>query len=158
MRSDVAVPEALSIVVICRARGLFFALSASSVAETMRPLPIAELSGAPAGVLGMTVIRGEAVPVVDAGAALGLPGASSPSRFVTVRAGERLVALAVEEVVSVSPLPTSYTRTLPPLFRGDKALPLAAIGALDSELLGVLDAARVIPQSVFASLERAPSS
>lgn len=143
--------EAFQSVVVCRARSLLVALPASAVIETMRPLPVAPLAGAPAGVLGVAVIRGEATPVIDVGGLLGLAGEPRPARFVTVRAGTRSVALAVEEVDSIRSLPRSAAVRLPPLYAGEGSGPLSALGALDAELLAVLDAAHVLPEELSAA-------
>lgn len=136
---------ALEPVLVCRARSLLVAFPVTAVLETMRPLPVAPLAGAPAGVLGVAVIRGAATPVVDVGALLGLSGPAAPARFVTVRTGAESVALAVEEVDSVRTLPREAATRLPLLYAGDGAGPLAALGALDAELLAVLEATRILP-------------
>ena len=41
------------------------ALPLGAVIETLRPLPLRPLAGAPAGVLGVAVVRGSPVPVID---------------------------------------------------------------------------------------------
>src|SRR5258708_4244878 len=69
------------------------ALPVGHVAEIMRPLPVEPVFGAPEFVLGLAVIRGEPVPVCDAGKLLGVEGAQ-PGRFVAVFAGGRRVALS----------------------------------------------------------------
>ena len=124
------------------------------VAETMRPLPVEPVAGMPDFVQGVSVIRGTPIPVVDLAALLENRG-SSPThgRFVTVKVGERRVALGVDRVVGVKNLDPARTGELPPLFRNSNAGLIEAIGASDAQLLFVLCAARLVPEEVWAILE-----
>lgn len=108
----------------------------------MRPLPIQPFAGAPPFVLGAAVVRGVATPVVDAAGLLGGPG-GTPARFVTVRAGDRPVVLAVDEVVGVHAV-TVRQGELPGLLASASDETIAALGTLDAELLVVLSAARLV--------------
>jgi hypothetical protein len=72
-------------------------------------------------------------------------------RFVTVRVGTRRVALAVEAVTDVRSLPVDALTALPPLLAGAEADGVAALGALDADVLLVLRAARLVPESTFAA-------
>lgn len=117
-------------------------LPIATVVETLRPLACAPIAGAPPELLGLSVIRGEPVPVVDLARALGHdPGPAT--RFVTVRAGARTVALQVEAVLGTSTLAPERMAALPPLL-GD-ASQLGWLGRLDHELLLVLEAGRFVP-------------
>jgi chemotaxis signal transduction protein len=60
--------------------------------------------------------------------------------------GERRVALAVAQVLGIRTLDSG---PLPPLLRADALL---AIGTLDSELLLVLNSARLIPDEAWEAL------
>jgi purine-binding chemotaxis protein CheW len=131
-------------VLLCRLATRLIGVPIEHVVETMRPLPIEKLSGAPQFVVGASVIRGAPTPVVDAGRLLG-ESESRPRRFVTVRAGGRTVALSVDEVLGVSTIPAETLQALPPLLRDAGAEAVAAIGTLDAQLLLVLDSARVVP-------------
>jgi purine-binding chemotaxis protein CheW len=119
----------------------------------MRPLPLLTLPSTPPFVLGVSRIRGAAVPVVDVGALLGAAEPAAASRFVTVRAGDRRVALAVEAVLGIRDLPPSSRDDLPPLLGTDQEGVAAAVGALDAELLVVLRTARTMPEPVWRALE-----
>lgn len=156
--------EALSLV--CRLDGRLCALPLAQVVETMRPMRVEPVAGAPSFLRGVAIIRGAPMPVVDAaalvtGAAL-VSGAAPPghaantARFVTLRvdgrAAGRCVALAVDEVVGVRSLPAGSARDLPPLLRGGQAESISSLGALDSELLVVLESARLLPEAVWRSL------
>ena len=76
----------------------------------------------------------------DVGSLLGEPGRAA-RRFLTIRVAERVVALAVGEVVGVRRI--AAWEALPKLF-GDEKL-VAAIARTDAELVLALDAARLIP-------------
>lgn len=110
----------------------------------MRPLPIAPLAAPVAQVLGLALIRGSSLPVVDLAALLGLQGVT-PQRFVVIAVAERHVALAVSAVLGLRPMPA--TESLPPLTREAPNELIAAIGWLDAELLMVLDSARLMPEA-----------
>lgn len=140
-------------VLLCAVGERLVAVSLGHVIETMRPLPITPL---PAGaacddvVVGMAVVRGAPVPVVDASRLLGGPTLVEPGRFVSLRTGERCAALAVAEVVGVRPLDVAELRELPSLVSEDA---VSRVGALDAKLLFVLQAARLVPDAVWRSLE-----
>ncbi|OFW20804.1 MAG: hypothetical protein A3H97_13085 [Acidobacteria bacterium RIFCSPLOWO2_02_FULL_65_29] len=127
------------------------ALPLEHVVETMRPQPVERFAGAPAFVMGVAVIRGDAVPVVDVAAVLAAAD-SAVSRFVTVRAGARRVALAVGAVVGIVSVPAGSPQA-PPLLGEARAEAIAALGTLDGELLCVLDSARMVPDSLWDALE-----
>jgi purine-binding chemotaxis protein CheW len=103
-------------------------------------------------VLGLSVVRGSAVPIVDAGRLLG-DRPSIPTRVVMLRVGERTIGLLVEAVLGVRSMSSASVQELPPLIRTADADVLAAIGALDAELLVVLSAARIVPDEILASME-----
>jgi purine-binding chemotaxis protein CheW len=113
----------------------------------MRPLPVTPLAGAPAFVQGLSVIRGTPVPVVDLGALLSGSDPAKPTRFVTLRLDGRCVALAVEGVLGIRELPGTLS-SLPPLLADASAEAVSALGILDAELVLVLEAARLVPDSV----------
>jgi len=150
--------DASSAWVLCKVREKLVGFPVGTVVEVMRALPVEPLAGAPASVLGLAVVRGEPTPVVDLGALVegGATGEPQPwGRFVTVRAGTRRVALAVEAVVDVRRLPRTRLGALPPLLAGTAASPVAAVAALDTGLLYVLRAAHMAPEEVWSAAERA---
>ncbi|MBI3723417.1 chemotaxis protein CheW [bacterium] len=135
-----------------RARSRVAALVVADVVETMRPLPVETVPGLPSFVRGLAVIRGAPVPVVDLGSLLALGATQGSRRFVTVRAGERRVALAVEDVLGVHELDALGIHELPPLVPAAESAPITAIGALDLQLMVVLRAARIVPEDVWRTL------
>src|ERR1700733_10802349 len=104
------------------------AIPLAGVIETMRALPIEAVSGAPRGVRGLSIIRGTPTPVIDLGLVLG-EVASRPGRLVTVKAGARVIALAVDCVVGIWAIDLEECGALPPLLRDAVTDGVAGIGA-----------------------------
>jgi purine-binding chemotaxis protein CheW len=140
---------------LCRLRrGVLCALPLRCVGETMRPLPVTRIVGAPAFVQGLAVVRGVPTAVLDAAALLsGQPSRST--RFVTVNTGGRSVALAVDAVIGVVDIPAGDVEALPPLYQNRGADAIAAIGRFDEELLLVLQSSRLMTEEVWAIIHAA---
>ena len=128
---------------VCRVRTRLCALPLGCVVETMRPLPVEPLAGAPAFVRGLALIRGVPLPVVDAARLLGDPEEPC-GRFVVVDTGSRRVALAFGSVLGVRALAATTLHPPAPLLGEAHAEVVAAIGRLDSELLLVLGNTRIL--------------
>jgi purine-binding chemotaxis protein CheW len=137
---------------LCRVLTRMCALPLDHVQETMRPLPVAPMSGVPSFVRGVAVIRGLATPVVDGGSLL-VGRACDATRFVTLKTGRRTVALAVDDVIGVRDLPPTTVEDLPPLLHEAGSGLISAIGTLDRDLLLVLRTARLVPESVWDALD-----
>jgi len=125
------------------------ALPLHHVGETMRALPIEAISGMPSYLLGLSIIRGVPTPVVELGKLLGSGGDDKPTRFVTLRLGERKVALAVDAVRGVRRLSAAELAPLPPLLQSDA---VQQIGTLDAQLLVVLAEGWSLPDEVWATV------
>jgi purine-binding chemotaxis protein CheW len=117
----------------------------------MRPLPVESITGMPSFVRGVSIIRGVPTPVVDLGAVLGALGGAA-ERIVTLRLGDRQVALSVDAVLGVRDLDVSALQELPPLLRGASKDVLEAIGTLDEQFLMVLRAGWELPDEVWQVL------
>ena len=137
---------------LCRVRDRLCSLPLEHVVETMRPLPVQSLAASPPFVSGVAIIRGVAVPVVDVGILLGTDSPPSPTRFVTIRTGDKQVALAVEEVLGVRELTMASAHELPALLSAAAADVVFAIGTLDTHLLFALQTARIVPDSVWQAI------
>ena len=125
-----------------RAGAHLCAIPIAEVVEIMRPLPLERLAAQPHFLLGLSVIRGASVPVVDAGTLLG-GEVAPPRRFLRLRIGARSVALAVDAVVGVRSLTARALGALPPLLGEAGRELIAALGAADGEFLLVLQTARL---------------
>jgi purine-binding chemotaxis protein CheW len=133
-----------------RVRDRLCALPSNCVIEIMRPLPVAPLAGAPAAVLGLAVVRGEPVPVIELGTLFD-GGSTVSTRLVSIVAGSRRISLAVDSVLGVREIDAASLRDLPALFadRGDNAV--TSIGMLDAELLTVLNSARLMTDDLHSA-------
>jgi purine-binding chemotaxis protein CheW len=117
----------------------------------MRPLPIEPIPAVPSFVQGVAIIRGVPTPVVDLGVLLGIPSCAA-DRFVTLRLGDRQVALSVDSVLGVRELDASKIRGLPPLLQEASKGVIDTMGTLDEQLLVVLCAAWELPNEVWLAL------
>jgi purine-binding chemotaxis protein CheW len=136
---------------ICRVGSRLCALPLESVIETMRPLPIRSIEGAPDLVLGVAIVRGSPTVVVEAARLFDGPG-SGPARFVTLRVGERVIALSVDEVIGIRKLSSASLGGVPGLLKEAVGDAVSAIGTLDAELLLVLDGMRLVTPEQLAEL------
>lgn len=118
------------------------ALPLAAISEVMRGQPIVPREGLPQGVLGTAIIRGQAVPVVDAGQLL-LGNTTSARRLLLLRIGERHVALAVDGIVGPRSISEQQLCATPPLLQAND-LVVDSIAVLDSELVHVLNSLRLI--------------
>jgi purine-binding chemotaxis protein CheW len=140
---------------ICRAGRVLCALPVGALVETMRPLPLEQLPGAPPSVIGTAVVRGTPLPVVDIGRLLG-DQASGIGRYVVVRAGAHRVALAFAEVLGFRQMDKAKLDELPPLLGAASSVAVAALGTLDGALLLLLKAASVVPEDLLVTLAAEP--
>lgn len=139
---------------VFRADNHLAAIGLEHVTEVLRPLPVEGLAGMPPYVRGICVLRGRAVPVIDLGLLLGGGQAAhrTGERFVGVRTRQRVAALSVDTVVGIRDLPLEELDDLSSV-TGTAAC--AAVGAVGREPLLLLEAGRVIPESVWEALEPA---
>jgi purine-binding chemotaxis protein CheW len=132
-------------------KGRLCAVPLTHVIEVMRPLSVEPISDVPSFVEGISIIRGIPTPVVDLGALLGMPNGAA-DRFVTLRVGDRQVALSVDSVLGVRELDVSKIGVLPPLLQGASKDAIEAMGTLDEQLLVVLCAGWELPEEVWQAL------
>lgn len=127
------------------------ALPLVHVIETMRPLPVEPIAGAPPFVRGVAIVRGVPTPVVDLGAVLGAPGGVA-GRFVTLRLRDRQVALSVDTVLGVRDFDAATLHILPPLLQEASKDFIETIGTLDDQILFVLRSGWELPDAVWQAL------
>jgi len=138
-------PHAGSLVsaLIIRAAGSRWAIPARDAVETMRALPIKPVASPFPAMVGLSVVRGLPIPVVDIARLLTGSSDAQAARFVTVRCGARIVALLVEAIEGIR---TIAERTGPEersLARSAAAGAIASLGSLDHEFLGLLSVTRL---------------
>jgi purine-binding chemotaxis protein CheW len=131
---------------LCRDGPHQFALPVPHVIETMRMLPIRSLAGAPPMVRGICIIRGAPTPVIDS-ALMFNDHPSQCQRLVTVRTGRRTIAFATQAVLGVGAIRADAVERLPPLLSNVQTI--AAMRALDGELVFLLQIARIIPDDLL---------
>ena len=127
------------------------AVPLTHVIETMRQLPIEPLAGVPAFVRGACIIRGKATPVVDCCAIMGMRSFDE-DRFVTIRVGEKQVALSVGAVLGVREIESSSAAGVSRLLQGVSNDLIETIGTLDGEFLMVLRSCWKLPDAVWHAL------
>lgn len=118
----------------------------------MRALPIQPVYGGPRYVVGLCIIRGSPLPVVDVGLLIG-ERATAAQRLVTVRTGSRIVALAADAVPGIWAFDGLRLDALPPLLRDAATDAIAAVGTLDAELLFLLRTASIVPEGFLEHLD-----
>jgi purine-binding chemotaxis protein CheW len=156
---DVVAPRGGELqLLLCQAGAIVCALPLEHVLETLRPLPIESVAGMPAFMLGLSVIRGTPVPVVSLAGLLGAQGLGDATRFVVARVNQRRIALSVARVLGVRSIRVDGVAELPPLLREARADFIAAVGALDAQLLVVLESARLVPESAWTLLRAGSES
>jgi purine-binding chemotaxis protein CheW len=146
--------EAPSFLIVASGRARV-AIRLDFVVETMRPPAFVAVAGTPAFVRGAAIVRGAAVPVVDLRAVLFDELSISPTRVITLRTGARQVALLVDRVIGVARLERGASAQPVPLLGRAAAGNVAALGALDRDLLFVLEGALALDEDVFRLAEAA---
>jgi purine-binding chemotaxis protein CheW len=149
--------QVLRPMVLCHLAEIVTAIPIHYVVETLRPLSLAAFEGMADPLLGVAVIRGKLGPVVSGRMLLGLPSGPAPTRWVVLRVGERLAALAVDSVIGVRTLDAAIADSWPELANHIAAEKVSAIGLLDRRLLMCLQAARLVDEAVWQNLASALS-
>ena len=137
---------------LVQCRSWHCALPLTEVVETMRPLPLQSVAGVPRFVRGLSLIRGELIPVVDLARLLGAEGGAEGGRLVVVRAAERRLALAVDAVLRVLPPELADGCKVAPLLRQALPAEVAALAVLDGAALAVLESVNVLTEDAWATL------
>lgn len=119
-----------------------YAIAITAVREIVNPLPLVELPGAPAAVIGVADYRDEVVPVVDLRARFGMgPGAlTRKTKWIILSRGAQSLALVVDLVTGV--FRSGELRPPPLLGGGDDARALEGVTTNEGNLVFVLDASR----------------
>jgi chemotaxis signal transduction protein len=91
--------------------GEHYALPIAHVVEVMEVGKVATVPGAGAGLLGITNLRGQVLPVFDLAQVLGLRRNEAPQRIVVAANRAELVGLAVDDVTDVAALGSDVEAT-----------------------------------------------
>ncbi|AVG14837.1 chemotaxis protein CheW [Chromobacterium vaccinii] len=144
--------KSLLSVLLCRSGPRLCALPLTHVREIMRALPVDPVPAMSDFLLGLALIRGVPVPVLDCARLVGSALSTRVSRFVTLTLGERQLALAVDGVIGVRQLPAAALADIAPLLDGSDDGLVQSIATLDAELLLVLRAGRMVPEDMWEAL------
>ena len=112
----------------------------------LEPVPLRQGQQAPAFVLGLAMIRGETMPVVDV--AMLLSGVPTPAieRFVALRLRERRVALAVTQVLGTRSIERHLLGQTAPLPAWANPGVEEGFGPIDTALFAMLNSARLLDE------------
>lgn len=139
--------------------GRVCALPVTNVDETLRPLPLETLPIQPAALLGISVVRGAPVPVIDLSAIFDIPAAKARrtepahTRWIIVASDRGHFALAVEAVRGVEALGANVLHTAPLLGEPNHEDPLEACAVGGTALFFLLSAARLVPENVWNEIQ-----
>jgi purine-binding chemotaxis protein CheW len=137
--------------------GQDYALSLDHVREvTAFPKDIAELPKTDAAMIGVTELRGHLVPMVALRALLGLPTQGlerTTARVVSVRIGDRVVGLVVDNIRAIRRLAEhNFDRVPKVLTRGSGEAQIEAICRHDGALISILTPAKLFDQKTSAQI------
>jgi len=102
--------------------------------------------------LGLALIRGNPVPVLDCARLVGAARSPRAARFVTLTVGQRQLALAVDGVVGVRQLSAATLAEIAPLLDSSDDGLVQSIATHDAELLLVLRTGHMVPEALWESL------
>jgi len=113
-----------------------YAIAIANAFEVAALGQVVAVPRAPAPVLGIQVLHGEILPVVDTAAVLRLERDTPPSRLLVAQVGDQRVGLAVDDV-------TGVTELAGPAEEAESPVLLGSVLA-DGALIGIIDVARAI--------------
>ena len=125
-----------------RAGGELFALPLAAVEEAIEAPALHPLPEMPAAMVGVFRLRERLVPTYSPAAALGVHVALPVAAALLARAGERRLALAVDEVEDVMELDLASLRE-PPVVEDTDGI-LLGVARFGRDLVGVLEADALI--------------
>jgi purine-binding chemotaxis protein CheW len=144
-----AAPETHTRLLLMRQGAEFFALELAAALEALELPELTRLPGAPASLLGMTTIRGAAIPVFAASRVLDTDGRAGGDKvLVVVRDGDRQIGMVVDEVEDV--IMADLTTMQQPMesMRGDGVV--RGVVRSGSRLVALLDARAIVRFGVRA--------
>lgn len=133
--------------------GDLYGVDALEVQEVLRHQPMTEAPLAPPEVKGLINLRGQVVVAIDLRARLGLPPrpADRLPMNVVVRTPEGALSLLVDEIGDVVHVDDNRVAEAPPTLSETTRAFIAAVYALDTSLLLVLDVERIGEPAAMAA-------
>jgi purine-binding chemotaxis protein CheW len=141
MGAAATVGSAVAIYLRFDVAGEVYAVSIENAIEVAALGQVVAVPRAPAQVLGVRVLHGGILPVVDLAATLRLERSTPPSRLLVAEAGELRVGFAVDDVTGVAELPEQTEEAESPIVLGAVLADGALIGILD--VAGAIDSVAV---------------
>lgn len=135
-----------------------YALEIQHVREVLKPPLLTEVPRAPAHILGVMMVRGEIVAVIDLRARLGLPP-SDPgprARVLVCDTGEVSCGVLVDSVSNVIRLAPSAIEPRPPGVGAESVEYIAGIGRERNKLYILLDAPTLLGDAIAVRPTGAP--
>lgn len=140
-------------VLVAKAGKTICAFPLANVIETMRPLQASPLPDVPSFVRGVSIIRGLPTPVVDLGVLIDASDTTNTERFLCVQYHHQRIALAVSKVFGIHHVEMGTWDDLPALLEHSLPEFVQTIGTIDSQLLLVLGASKLLPLELWTRLE-----
>lgn len=106
--------------------------------QRIHPLP-----DVPAHLLGVMLLRGEMLPVVDVSAAVGLPLTAGQPPVLVAGVGDARIGVAVDEVFEVLDVPAESLRPAP-FTGGDRDAYVLAVARVPAGLVTLIDLAEIL--------------
>lgn len=121
-----------------------FAAEMSTVREMVSYQAVTRVPGSPPAVCGLMNLRGTIVTVLDVGLRLGMPGCHREGgTILLVPFREKLVGLAIDDVIDIQPVPEETIRGALDREWFDPAI-VAGVAEIDGESITVLDLNKLV--------------
>jgi purine-binding chemotaxis protein CheW len=133
-------------VVVLELAGEAYGVEIERVQEIIRMQPITRVPNGPAGVVGVTNLRGRVIPVLDLRQRLGLAQTppTAQSRIVVAELGDDPVGLIVDGVSEVLQVPADAVEPPSALVASPESLYLRGVAKVDERLVLLLDLLRLL--------------
>ena len=143
------------VLIVFRVGPDLYTVDVSAVQEVLPAAPTTRVPGAPVFVEGVLELRGLVVPVVDLRRRLGYDGKveGRSARFIVVAVGDRVIAMAVDEVLEVVRVHANDLGPAPDLVRESGVKHVVGVVRGNEELTLVLDLESALSAREQAALE-----
>lgn len=145
-------PVSLAIVELS---GEYFGIELEAVEEFCRTDKISQIPCCPSHILGAVSLRGELLTLVDPSSTFNLPPIANSTKAVVGRTGERMVALAVDEVHDAVYLHPNALQPPPALLREQYGSVITATAPYQDKMMTILDLPALLSREEWAVLDDA---